>query len=75
MKKQYPDKQHLWYLKNKERLNEKYGKWHIDHIIPVVSFTYETTEDVGFKKCWDLSNLQPLWAIDNLRKHSRIQGG
>ena len=49
---------------------DNYGKWHIDHIIPVVRFKFTSTDDIEFKKCWALTNLQPLWAIDNMRKHT-----
>lgn len=42
--------------------------WHIDHIRPLASFTYETPDDLGFKEAWKISNLQPLWAPDNLAK-------
>lgn len=44
------------------------GRWHIDHILPRSMFTYETAEDEGFKACWALSNLRPLWGRDNLKK-------
>lgn len=47
---------------------DNYGRWHIDHIRPVSSFNFNTCEDYAFKQCWDLSNLQPLWAIDNIIK-------
>ncbi len=47
---------------------ENIGEWHIDHIKPRSSFSYESPEDQDFKDCWSLSNLQPLWAKDNLRK-------
>lgn len=47
------------------------GKWHIDHILPVSSFEFETPEDAEFKACWALSNLRPLWSIDNIRKSAR----
>lgn len=50
---------------------ENYGKWHIDHIQPVASFNFDSYNHPEFKKCWALSNLQPLWAIDNMRKHTR----
>ena len=45
------------------------GKWHIDHIIPRSRFNVNSPEDAEFKECWALSNLQPLWAEDNLRKY------
>lgn len=51
---------------------DNFGKWHIDHIIPRAAFHFNTTEDIDFKRCWALTNLQPLWAIDNLRKSDRI---
>jgi hypothetical protein len=45
-----------------------YGKWHIDHIIPLSS---AKSEDEIYKLCY-YSNLQPLWAEDNLRKSNKI---
>jgi hypothetical protein len=44
------------------------GEWHIDHIIPRSHFHFTSPEDSEFKECWALTNLQPLWAEDNLRK-------
>lgn len=45
--------------------------WHVDHKIPVTAFSFETIEDTGFKKCWSLDNLQPMWAKDNIRKSNK----
>lgn len=47
---------------------ENYGKdgWHIDHIIPVSYFTYNSYDDPAFQVCWALSNLQPLWATTTI---------
>lgn len=42
------------------------GGIHIDHIIPCVNFSLTDPEEQ--KKCFHYKNLQPLWAIDNLRK-------
>ena len=44
-----------------------YG-WHIDHIIPLSS---AKTEYEIYKLC-HYSNLQPLWAEDNLKKGNKI---
>lgn len=49
-----------------------YGKWHIDHIIPQDFFEFESTNDVEFKMCWRLENLQPLWSGDNIKKGNKI---
>jgi hypothetical protein len=44
------------------------SEWHIDHIIPLDS---AKTEEELLKLC-HYTNLQPLWAIDNLRKSNKI---
>jgi hypothetical protein len=45
---------------------DNYGKWHIDHIRPCSSF--DLSDPAQQKECFHYSNLQPLWAIDNLKK-------
>ena len=47
---------------------ENQGKWHIDHIIPLSS---AINEEELYKLC-HFTNLQPMWAIDNIRKGSKI---
>lgn len=49
-----------------------YGEWHVDHKIPMSSFQFDTTEDLEFKECWKLRNLQPLWGSDNLSKGTKL---
>lgn len=46
-----------------------YGQWHVDHI--VASSKFNLADPIQFKACWTLSNLQPLWALDNFRKGDR----
>lgn len=50
---------------------KNYGEWHVDHKKPMTLFEFTSTDDEGFKQCWSLDNLQPLWGKDNLSKGSR----
>lgn len=47
---------------------DNYGKWHIDHIIPLASA--KTEEEMC--NLFHYKNLQPLWASDNFRKSDKI---
>lgn len=49
------------------------GKLHVDHIIPVAVFNFETPEDLDFKRCWCLKNLQLLPAKENLVKNAKFK--
>jgi len=51
---------------------ENYGEWHVDHKLPISSFTFTDMNDPEFKKCWSLENLQPLWELENLSKSTHI---
>ena len=51
--------------------------WHIDHIVPKSSFNgweLSNPSSDGFKICWSLGNLRPMWAKDNMRKGDKIPG-
>lgn len=45
--------------------------WHIDHIKPCASF--DLHDPLQQAACFHWSNLQPLWAKENLRKSKKIQ--
>jgi hypothetical protein len=47
---------------------ENQGKWHIDHIIPLSS---AKTEEELYKLC-HFTNLQPMWASENIKKGAKI---
>jgi hypothetical protein len=46
---------------------QNHGQWHIDHIKPVSKFTKEDMHLANH-----ISNLQPLWALENLNKANRV---
>jgi hypothetical protein len=47
---------------------ENRNKWHIDHKLPLSS---AKTEEELYKLC-HYTNLQPLWAEENLKKSNKI---
>jgi hypothetical protein len=58
---------------------ENYGRqdgtgWQIDHIVPKSWFKIKEAGDDEFRKCWALSNIQPMWHPENARKGNRFAG-
>ena len=49
---------------------ENFSKWHIDHIRPLSSF--DMLDPSERSRANHFSNLQPLWALDNLKKSNRM---
>lgn len=49
---------------------ENYGDWHVDHIKPCASF--DMSDPAQQRECFHYTNLQPLWAADNIRKGAKV---
>ncbi len=61
------------YIENKFKKGmtwKNYGKWHIDHIHPLSKFDLNNSKSL--KKACHYSNLQPMWAKDNIAKSNRV---
>jgi len=66
---------HLEQKFDKKMTWSNYGRyWHVDHYIPKSWFQYESAESPEFKKCWALTNLQPLSGSENIKKNNRYIG-
>jgi hypothetical protein len=48
---------------------ENKGEWHIDHIRPCASFNLDN--EIERHMCFHYTNLQPLWASENISKGSK----
>jgi len=48
---------------------DNYGEWHVDHIKPCAMFDFTKEEEQ--RECFHYTNLQPLWAEENLRKSDK----
>lgn len=50
---------------------ENYGQWHIDHIFPLSKADLTQKEEL-LRVC-HYSNLQPMWATENIKKGNKIK--
>jgi len=57
---------------NWNNYGNKLDQWSVDHVIPISAFNFKKETDIDFKRCWRLSNLRPMWHIENLKKGSKI---
>jgi hypothetical protein len=60
---------HLYKQFTKGMTWENYGEWHIDHIIPLSS---AKNKNELIKLC-HYKNIQPLWAVDNIKKGNKTK--
>lgn len=50
---------------------DNYGtKWHLDHFIPLSYF--DLNDRTQFLEAFHYTNVQPLWAKDNLKKSNKL---
>lgn len=49
---------------------ENRSEWHLDHILPCASF--DLTDVDQQKVCFNYKNIQPLWAMDNMKKGDKV---
>ena len=53
---------------------KNYGKWHVDHIIPLAHFEkhFDMNEIYNQKIAFNFNNLQPMWAEENIKKKDKV---
>ncbi len=66
-------KSHLQKLFKPGMTWENYGTyWHIDHKIPIAVHNFNKPDDIDFRICWSIKNLQPLESVENKKKNAKI---
>ena len=50
--------------------NHNFRGWHVDHIVPLSKF--DCSDPDQLKRACHYSNLQPLWAEENFKKHNSL---
>lgn len=48
------------------------GELQIDHITPISVFNFDSTDQIDFKRCWELKNLRLLPAKENRNKSKKL---
>jgi len=65
--------EHLEKQFNNKMSWDNYGSyWAVDHVKPKSLFNYISPNDLEFKQCWSLKNLQPLEKIINIKKRNHL---
>jgi hypothetical protein len=49
---------------------DNYGQWHIDHIVPCM--TFDMSKKYNQARCFHYKNMRPLWADDNRKRKKKI---
>ena len=63
-------KQHIESLFKEGMTWQNQGEWEIDHIVAISRWDLNSEEDIV--KCFNYTNLQPLWAKENRSKGNRL---
>jgi hypothetical protein len=53
--------------------NHGHSTWHIDHQIPCAAFDHTNPDHQ--RACFHYSNLQPMWAKENIKKSNKVPEG
>jgi hypothetical protein len=64
------EKRVCFYCCKVKNADEFRPEWHIDHKLPCAFFNLQSKEQQ--KRCFHYTNLQPLWAKDNIKKGGRL---